>query len=215
MSKETLAYDMKVREQYPIFVGCDEVGRGCLAGPIITAAVILPPNVDIPEVNDSKQIKKQEHEHLAHTIFDIATEVQLGIKSPYEIDQLNILEADKAAMTESIMALHVTPDLILIDGDMKQLLNTNYSEKTVIKGDSKSLTIGAASIIAKFVRDKIMTQYDSQYPGYGFATNAGYGTVQHRKALSSLGITPIHRKSFEPIKSHVKVWPTNLGVNHE
>lgn len=212
MSKETLAYDMNIRKQYPTFVGCDEVGRGCLAGPVVTAAVVLPPDVDIPGVTDSKKVKKTQHEQLAHAIFDAAIEVQLGIKSAAEIDELNILDADRAAMTDSINALHVVPDLILIDGDSKQLLNTQYPEKTVIKGDSKSLTIGSASIIAKYVRDRLMNQYDQQYPGYGFSTNAGYGTVQHREILASLGITPIHRKTFEPIKSHLDIWPTNLGV---
>lgn len=209
MTQKTLQYDTELRETYPIIAGCDEVGRGCLAGPVVTAVVILPENIDIPEVIDSKQVKKSEHEKLARLIFDVAIEVQIGIASAQEIDKVNILEADKEAMISSIQKLHTTPDVILIDGDNKQLLHTKYPEKTVIKGDATSLTIGAASLIAKYTRDRIMANYDIQYPGYGFADNAGYGTQKHRKAIESLGITPIHRLTFAPIKHHLTDWPYN------
>ncbi len=207
MTKDTLGYDDALRNEYPIIVGCDEVGRGCLAGPIVTAAVILPYGVDIDGVKDSKKINKKNHEALARLIFEKSIEVQIGIKSPTEIDTLNILEADKEAMRDSIRKLHTIPDLVLIDGDNKQLLGTEYTEQTIIKGDAKSLTIGAASIIAKYARDLLMKSYAKQYPGYGFETNAGYGTAQHIAAIKRLGITPIHRLTFEPIKRNLDEWP--------
>lgn len=211
MTVETLKYDDDLRKQYPIIAGCDEVGRGCLAGPVVTATVILPPNVDIEGVTDSKKINKKKHEELARTIFSTALNVTLGIRHANEIDKSNILEANKDAMRDAISNLRITPDLILIDGDSRQLLGTQYQEQTVVKGDATSLSIAAASIIAKYMRDRMMSDYDKQYPGYGFAKNAGYGTVQHREALEKYGITPIHRKTFEPIKSHIGVWSENTG----
>lgn len=212
MTLETLAYDDDLRLVYPTIVGCDEVGRGCLAGPIVTAAVILPKGIDIEGVKDSKKVRKDKHEELARKIFEVALEVQIGIRTPAEIDTMNILEADKSAMRESIEKLHIKPDLVLIDGDNKQLLSTKYPEKTLIKGDAKSLTIGAASIIAKYARDRLMQTYAQKYPGYGFETNAGYGTAQHIAALKRIGVTPIHRKTFEPIKTNRKLWVTNNGI---
>lgn len=206
MTKETLAFDEGFRARYPIIAGCDEVGRGCLAGPVVTAAVILPSNTDIEGVMDSKKIPKEKHEALARTIFDVALEVQFGIKEPKNIDKMNILQATKQAMKESVEKLHHTPDCLLIDGNDRQLFDTTIESRTVIKGDHHSLTIGAASILAKYVRDQIMITADKTYPGYGFSTNAGYGTAQHLEALKQLGITPIHRKTFQPIKKHLKTW---------
>lgn len=209
MTVETLAFDEALRKEYPMIAGCDEVGRGCLAGPVVTAAVILPPNTDIVGVMDSKKIPKDKHEDLARQIFDVAIEVQMGIKSPEEVDELNILQATKQAMRDSVNNLNNKPDLLLIDGNDKQLLGTEYAEQTVIKGDHHSLTIGAASVIAKYVRDQIMQNADKDYPGYGFSTNAGYGTAKHLSALSELGITPLHRKTFKPIVQNIGVWKTN------
>lgn len=209
MTVETLAFDEALRKEYPMIAGCDEVGRGCLAGPVVTAAVILPPNTDIVGVMDSKKIPKDKHEDLARQIFDVAIEVQMGIKSPEEIDDLNILQATKQAMRDSVNNLNNKPDLVLIDGNDKQLLGTEYAEQTVIKGDHHSLTIGAASVIAKYVRDQIMQNADKDYPGYGFSTNAGYGTAKHLSALAELGITPLHRKTFKPIVQNIGVWKTN------
>lgn len=209
MTAETLAFDEALRKEYPVLAGCDEVGRGCLAGPVVTATVILPPNTDIEGVMDSKKIPKDKHEALARQIFDVAIEVQMGIKSPEEIDDLNILQATKQAMRDSIENLVNKPDLVLIDGNDKQLLGTAYTEQTVIKGDLHSLTIGAASIMAKYIRDQIMQNADKDYPGYGFSTNAGYGTAKHLSALAELGITPLHRKTFKPISQNIGIWKTN------
>lgn len=211
MTIETLAFDEALRKKYPLIAGCDEVGRGCLAGPVVTATVILPPNTDIIGVMDSKKIPKDKHEALARQIVEQAIEVQFGIQEPEDIDTINILQATKAAMRLSIEKLHHTPDLLLIDGNDKQLLGTKYSERTVVKGDAHSLTIGAASVLAKYMRDEIMKQADVTYPGYGFTTNAGYGTAQHIEALKRLGVTPIHRKTFQPIKRNIDIWPKNNG----
>lgn len=209
MTMETLAFDEALRKEYPIIAGCDEVGRGCLAGPVVTATVILPPNTDIEGVMDSKKIPKDKHEALARRIFDTAIEVQMGIKDPKEIDDINILQATKQAMRDSVNKLIHKPDLLLIDGNDKQLLGTDHTERTVIKGDNHSLTIAAASVMAKYIRDQIMHNADKDYPGYGFSTNAGYGTAQHIEALARLGITPLHRITFQPIKRNLNIWKTN------
>ena len=211
MTQITLEYDDRLRDTYPVFAGCDEVGRGCLAGPVVAAAVILPPNLDIANVMDSKKIKKTDMEQIARTIYALALDVQIGVIDAPEVDRLNVLEADKAAMRQAITKLTTIPDMILIDGNDTQLLGTDYTELTIVKGDDRSLTMGAASIVAKYARDMLMKQYNEQYPGYGFDTNAGYGTPQHKRALEGLGYTPIHRLSFEPIKSNVDIWPLNMG----
>ena len=209
MTVDTLAFDEALRKKYPIIAGSDEVGRGCLAGPVVTATVILPPNTDIEGVMDSKKIPKEKHEALARIIFDTAIEVQMGIKEPHEIDDMNILQATKQAMRDAVNKLHHKPDLLLIDGNDKQLLGTEYEEQTVVKGDYHSLTIASASVIAKYVRDQIMHNADKDYPGYGFSTNAGYGTAKHIDALAQLGITPLHRKTFQPIKRNINKWKIN------
>lgn len=214
MTAETLAFDEALRKEYPLIAGCDEVGRGCLAGPVVTAAVILPPNTDIEGVMDSKKIPKDKHEALARKIVEVAIEVQIGIKEPKEIDTINILQATKQAMIDSVNKLNHTPDLLLIDGNNKQLLGTQYPEKTIIKGDYHSLTIGAASVMAKFIRDQLMQKADKKYPGYGFSTNSGYGTAKHLSALKELGITPIHRKTFKPIATDINVFKTNNGTTN-
>lgn len=212
MSKENLAFDNKLRKQYPIIAGCDEVGRGCLAGPVITAVVILPQDIDLPYVTDSKKIKKSEMKCFAEDILKHALDVQIGVKTAKEIDETNILQADKDAMIDSLNKLKLKPDLVIIDGDKKQLLDIKIPQRTIIKGDNKSLTIGAASIVAKSIRDELMKHYATRYPEFGFETNAGYGTVKHKQALLKYGITPIHRKTFAPIKNHeieYKTYDTN------
>lgn len=213
MSKESLAFDNELRKQYPVIAGCDEVGRGCLAGPVITAVVVLPENIDLPYVHDSKKIKKSEMKYFAEDILKHALDVQIGVRTAKEIDETNILQADKDAMTDSLKKLRIKPDLVIIDGDKKQLLDIPTPQKTIIKGDAKSLTIGSASIVAKSIRDELMKHYATLYPEFGFETNAGYGTVKHKQALLEYGITPIHRKTFAPIKNHeieYKTYNTSL-----
>lgn len=210
-----LDYDNDLRKEYPVIVGLDEVGRGPLAGPVVAAAVILPPNVNIDGVTDSKKIAKTKHRKLVDKILEIALDVKVGVVDAQRIDKTDILSADKEAMLSAIDQLQIKPDLLLIDGNSSQLLATEYDQKTQIKGDATSLSIAAASLVAKLVRDTIMQEYAEKYPGYGFEKNSGYGTKQHLEALENLGITPIHRLSFKPIKGNEHHYKRNEGLENE
>ncbi|HEM2798980.1 ribonuclease HII [Streptococcus suis] len=180
--------------------GIDEVGRGPLAGPVVAAAVILPKGCKIRYLNDSKKIPKSKHEAIYQEVMERAVAVGVGVKDAAVIDQVNIYEATKLAMLEALGQLSQEPEHLLIDA-MK--LDTPLPQISIIKGDANSLSIAAASIVAKVTRDKMMADYDKEFSGYGFAKNAGYGTSEHLEGLNKLGITPIHRKTFEPIKSMV------------
>ncbi|MCQ9285537.1 ribonuclease HII [Streptococcus suis] len=180
--------------------GIDEVGRGPLAGPVVAAVVILPKGCKIRYLNDSKKIPKSKHEAIYQEVMERALAVGVGIKDAAVIDQVNIYEATKLAMLEALGQLSREPEHLLIDA-MK--LDTPIPQTSIIKGDANSLSIAAASIVAKVTRDKMMADYDKEFSGYGFAKNAGYGTAEHLEGLNKLGITPIHRKTFEPIKSMV------------
>ncbi|MFV1602593.1 MULTISPECIES: ribonuclease HII [unclassified Phaeobacter] len=177
--------------------GVDEVGRGPLAGPVTAAAVILDAD-NIPEgLNDSKKLSAKRREAVEASIFGQA-EVAIAHASVEEIDSLNILRASHLAMERAVAALDPAPDYLLIDGNLipKGLLQTS---EFVIKGDSKSVSIAAASIVAKLARDRIMVDLAQQFPGYGWEKNAGYPSKQHRDALVNLGVTPHHRRSFKPV----------------
>ncbi|HFI0517017.1 TPA: ribonuclease HII [Streptococcus suis] len=181
-----------------LIAGIDEVGRGPLAGPVVAAAVILPKGCKIRYLNDSKKIPKSKHEAIYNEIIEHAVAVGVGVKDAAFIDQINIYEATKLAVLEALGQLSQEPEHLLIDA-MK--LDTPLPQTSIIKGDANSLSIAAASIVAKVTRDKMMADYDKEFSGYGFAKNAGYGTAEHLDGLNKLGITPIHRKTFEPIKS--------------
>lgn len=181
-----------------LIAGVDEVGRGPLAGPVVAAAVILPKACKIPGLNDSKKIPKSKHKEIYETVLQNAIAIGIGIKDNHVIDQVNIYEATKLAMMEAIDQLDPQPQHLLIDA-MK--LDLPISQTSIIKGDANSLSIAAASIVAKVTRDQMMEEFDKEYPGYDFAKNAGYGTANHLAGLDQLGVTPIHRRSFEPIKS--------------
>ncbi|APG48626.1 ribonuclease HII [Phaeobacter porticola] len=177
--------------------GVDEVGRGPLAGPVSAAAVILNPDA-IPEgLNDSKKLSAKRREAVEVAIFEQA-QVSIAHASVEEIDSLNILRASHLAMERAVAGLNPAPDYLLIDGNLipRGLLQTS---EFVIKGDGKSVSIAAASIVAKLARDRIMVDLAQQFPGYGWEKNAGYPSKQHREALSSLGVTPHHRRSFKPV----------------
>ncbi|NQP33503.1 ribonuclease HII [Streptococcus suis] len=196
-----LFYEKALYENGVEFIaGIDEVGRGPLAGPVVAAAVILPKGCKIRYLNDSKKIPKSKHEAIYNEIIEHAVAVGVGVKDAAVIDQVNIYEATKLVMLEALGKLSQKPDHLLIDA-MK--LDTPIPQTSIIKGDANSLSIAAASIVAKVTRDKMMADYDKEFSGYGFAKNAGYGTSEHLKGLNKLGITPIHRKTFEPIKSMV------------
>ena len=181
-----------------LIAGVDEVGRGPLAGPVVAAAVILPKGCKIPGLNDSKKIPKSKHKEIYEAVLQNAIAIGIGVKDNHVIDQVNIYEATKLAMMEAIGQLEPQPQHLLIDA-MK--LDLPISQTSIIKGDANSLSIAAASIVAKVTRDQMMEEFDREYPGYDFAQNAGYGTANHLAGLDKLGVTPIHRRSFEPVKS--------------
>ena len=197
--EKMLAYEKELYAQgVQLIAGVDEVGRGPLAGPVVAAAVILPKNCKIPGLNDSKKIPKSKHQAIYQAVLGQALSIGIGVKDNRVIDQVNIYEATKLAMLEAIQELDPQPRHLLIDA-MK--LDLPISQTSIIKGDANSLSIAAASIVAKVTRDQMMTAYDQEYPGYDFAQNAGYGTAKHLQGLEKQGVTPIHRRSFEPIKS--------------
>ena len=181
-----------------LIAGVDEVGRGPLAGPVVAAAVILPKACKIPGLNDSKKIPKSKHKEIYEAVLQNAIAIGIGIKDNQVIDQVNIYEATKLAMMEAIGQLEPQPQHLLIDA---MRLDLPISQTSIIKGDANSLSIAAASIVAKVTRDQMMEEFDKEYPGYDFAQNAGYGTANHLAGLDQLGVTPIHRRSFEPVKS--------------
>ena len=194
-----LSYEKELYKQgLTLIAGVDEVGRGPLAGPVVAAAVILPPGCKIKGLNDSKKIPKKKHQEIYQAVMDKALAVGIGLMDNEIIDQVNIYEATKLAMKEALSKLSLKPDYLLIDA-MK--LDVEIPQESIIKGDANSLSIAAASIVAKVTRDKLMTDYDKEFPGYDFAQNAGYGTKSHLQGLERNGVTPIHRKTFEPIKS--------------
>ena len=196
-----LSYEKELYKQgMTLIAGVDEVGRGPLAGPVVATAVILPKDCKIRGLNDSKKIPKKKHLEIYQAVQEQALAIGVGIMDNYIIDQVNIYEATKLAMKEAISQLSPQPEHLLIDA---MQLDLPISQTAIIKGDANSLSIAAASIVAKVTRDNIMKDYDDQYPGYDFAANAGYGTAKHLEGLEKLGVTPIHRTSFEPIKSLV------------
>ncbi len=179
---------------YEYIAGIDEVGRGPLAGPVVTCAVILPKDCDILYINDSKQLTQKKREELYEEITAKAISYGIGISSPQRIDEINILQANYEAMRQSIKNLSVIPDILL--NDAVTIPEVRIPQVPIIKGDTKSISIAAASIVAKVHRDRLMVEYDKQYPGYGFASNKGYGSEEHVQAIKKLGPSPIHRKSF-------------------
>lgn len=174
--------------------GIDEAGRGPLAGPVVAGAVILPEDCEILYLNDSKQLSEKRREELYDEIQEKAVAVGVGVIGPRRIDEINILQATYEAMREAISKLSVTPDILL--NDAVTIPKVSIRQVPIIKGDAKSISIGAASIIAKVTRDRLMVEYDKVFPEYDFAGNKGYGSQAHIEALKKYGPTPIHRRSF-------------------
>ena len=197
--EKMLAYEKELYTQgIQLIAGVDEVGRGPLAGPVVAAAVILPKACKIPGLNDSKKIPKSKHKEIYEAVLQNAIAIGIGVKDNHVIDQVNIYEATKLAMMEAIGQLEPQPQHLLIDA---MRLDLPIPQTSIIKGDANSLSIAAASIVAKVTRDQMMEEFDCEYPGYDFTQNAGYGTANHLAGLHKLGVTPIHRRSFEPVKS--------------
>lgn len=187
------AYEEQYR-QYEFICGIDEVGRGPLAGPVVAGAVILPRDCRILYINDSKQLSEKKREELYDIIMEQALSCAVGYASPARIDEINILQATYEAMREAIAGLKVQPNILL--NDAVTIPGVSIPQVPIVKGDAKSITIGAASIIAKVTRDRLMQEYDALYPEYGFGANKGYGSTGHIEALKKYGATPIHRRSF-------------------
>lgn len=192
----------KYENEYADFAyicGIDEVGRGPFAGPVVAGAVILPKDCDILYINDSKKLSPAKREALYEEIMEKAIATGIGMASPARIDEINILQATYEAMREAIGKLSVTPDLLL--NDAVTIPQITIRQVPIIKGDAKSISIGAASIIAKVTRDRLMEEYDTIFPEYDFASNKGYGSAKHIAAIQKYGATPIHRMTF--IKNYV------------
>ena len=180
-----------------IVAGVDEAGRGCLAGPVVAGAVILDENRPIHGLRDSKTLSEKRRNELFEQIREKALAYSIGITGAAEIDRINILQAALLAMEKAVLSLGKEPDCLLIDGNSKTSLP--IEQKAIIKGDSKCASIAAASIVAKVTRDRIMTEIEMEYPGYGFSRHKGYPTKEHLGALRNLGPCPIHRKSFKGV----------------
>ena len=183
------------KEGYNYICGIDEAGRGPLAGPVVVAAVIMPKDSMIEGVNDSKKVSEKKREKLYELIIEEAISYSVGIVDQNEIDRINILNATKAGLTEAVRTLKVKPELILVDA-LTNIDTCGVPYKSIIKGDAKSYSIAAASIIAKVTRDRIMREWDKVYPQYGFEKHKGYGTAAHISAIKENGLCPLHRLSF-------------------
>lgn len=191
--EKMLGFEKKYSSCHAI-CGIDEAGRGPLAGPVVAGAVILPKDLKILYLNDSKQLSEKQREELYEEIMEKAVSVGVGVVSQERIDEINILQATFEAMRQAIEKLSVVPDLLL--NDAVTIPGVSIRQVPIIKGDAKSLSIAAASVIAKVTRDRMMVEYDKLYPAYGFAGHKGYGSLAHIEAIQKHGASPIHRKTF-------------------
>ena len=178
-----------------IEAGCDEAGRGCIAGPVVAAAVILPRGMDFPEFDDSKKLTEKQREKLRIKVLENAAAYGIGIVSAEEIDEINILNASFLAMHRAIDQLKIRPELLLIDGNRFNKYH-DIKHQCIVGGDAKYQSIAAASILAKTTRDHIMQDLDTQYPAYNWKQNKGYPTIEHKNAVAEHGMSPYHRKTF-------------------
>ena len=194
--------ELALRQGYNCVAGIDEAGRGALAGPVVAAAVVFPRSVDIPGINDSKKLTPAKRAELFDLILEKAIAVGIGSGDHLLIDRVNILQATLIAMKEAVLKISPHPDYLIIDGISK--IPINIHQRTIKKGDSASISIAAASIIAKVTRDRLMVDFDQQYPGYGFAEHKGYGCAAHMDAIVRLKPCTIHRKTFRGVKEHVQ-----------
>lgn len=198
----TLFEELARRQGFCCIAGIDEAGRGALAGPVVAAAVVFPKGVEIPGINDSKKLTPAKRNELFDMILEKALSIGIGSGDHLLIDRVNILQATLVAMKEAVLGISPLPDYLLIDGISK--ISIGIHQRTIKKGDSASISIAAASIIAKVTRDRLMVGFDRDYPGYGFAEHKGYGCAAHMAAVARLGPSTIHRKTFRGVKEHVK-----------
>ena len=198
-ARDTFAIERSLLSQgYATVAGTDEAGRGPLAGPVVAACVILPPRCEYQQFQDSKTLSAKARRELADRLVAMGAEIGVGIVSAPEIDRLNILHASLLAMKKAVEELPVLPDFLLVDG--KFTVPMAVAQKAYVKGDSRSASISAASIVAKVTRDAVMEQYHLEYPQYNFARHKGYPTAEHRRIIREIGPCPIHRQSFKPVR---------------
>ena len=190
---------------YTAIAGIDEAGRGPLAGPVVSAAVVLPPSFLDAGVTDSKRLSPAKRDQMYDTLYARAVTIGIGIVDPAEIDRINILQASLLSMAIAVRNLSPQPDMLLIDGICR--IDSKLPQKPIPKGDSLSISIAAASIVAKVTRDRLMQTYDLIYPQFGFAKHKGYPTREHRNAIRRFGCCPIHRRSFTGVKEHLSQRP--------
>lgn len=201
IEQSTLFFEAMARRQgYRAVAGIDEAGRGPLAGPVVAAAVILPEEFDLPGLNDSKQLSEKKRNQLYPLIYEQAIAVGIGVGRADEVDEINILQATLKGMSRAVGRLSLPPDFLLVDGITP--IPIGIEQKTLKKGDSRSLSIAAASVIAKVVRDRIMVAYDRLFPEYGFAGHKGYGSQKHRDAIAQYGPCICHRRTFAGVKEY-------------
>ncbi len=186
---------------YVHIAGIDEAGRGALAGPVVAAAVILPEGLEIEGIDDSKKLSPSKREVLFDAIVSKSLAVGIGLADSTVIDQINILQATLLAMKKAVLELAIEPDHIFVDGNCT--LPIGIPQRAIVRGDSSSISIAAASIVAKVTRDRLMVEYDEIYPGYGFAGHKGYGCASHLASITALGPCQIHRKTFGGVKEHI------------
>jgi len=199
MTQDVWAFEKEARSNgFQTIAGIDEAGRGPLAGPVVSAAVILPDPLPVSGISDSKKVSPKKRETLYDDIYRHAVAVGVGIVDPVEIDRINILQASLTAMSISVQNLHPVPDFLLIDGQFS--ISLDFPQKAIIKGDALSISIAAASIIAKVTRDRLMAEYAKEYPEFDFSQNKGYPTKAHKAAIRNFGYSPIHRLSFRGVK---------------
>jgi ribonuclease HII len=196
-----LHFERQAQERgYRAVAGIDEAGRGPLAGPVVAAAVILPASFDLPGLTDSKKLSEKHRERLYPLIRAQALAVGVGVARPEEIDRINILQATLRSMQRAVGRLTISPDFLLIDGNVP--VPVSLPQQTLVKGDARSLSIAAASVVAKVVRDRIMVALDRLHPGYGLAGHKGYGSAAHLQAIATLGPSPCHRRTFGGVREH-------------
>jgi len=201
-SLDLWTYEKKAFDKgYSAVAGIDEAGRGPLAGPVISAAVVLPLSFTAPGITDSKKLTPKKRDLLFEIIYKQAVSIGIGIIDPVEIDRINILQASLLSMSIAVKNLNPSPDHLLIDGIFK--IPSTLPQKPITKGDSLSISIAAASIVAKVTRDRLMVRYDEDYPMFGFCRHKGYPTKAHKQAVKEFGPCPIHRHSFRGVKEYV------------
>lgn len=202
VESDTFSFERALRQQgYSCIAGTDEAGRGPLAGPVVAASVVLPPDCDYSIFDDSKKLSPAKRSLLAQELINIKAKVGVAIVDEAMIDEVNILQASLLAMKDSLLSLTVSPDYVLVDGKFQ--VPMAVPQLVLVKGDSRSATVAAASIVAKVTRDRLMCKYHEEFPQYGFDRNKGYPTREHREAIKRFGLCPIHRKTFAGVREYL------------